>query len=373
LYVKNDEFGSDIINKLLTAQTFMGYDITMLRGKIHEAFMGYMKINLIHPPKGSHWGQFNDRPIELPWIAGLVNDFKEEFVDNCSTLRAIEVGVKPAWLTIKVGDIPNTSEGLTMDKIPMLELSAVGKTEVLPENLWFFGGNHRREALKQYLEELGKDVKALEEDVTKVLKEQSEEFQNDKEITGNKTERIAKVLKEKIAREEMWVVRLYDRGTPDETREDERELTYECTEAIERDNDEDTADAIFRLLSRNETKSLHKATEEELLHEVLQVLNRAYQKDLARLEKERNADIQDVDEDTSKRYKEFMKATAEKAEEYKVPTKRAFRKLVLMPMFTLAMVMASRVRRHYSHAPWFKVSIFYKMAEVHGAVSTRSV
>ena len=115
---------------------------------------------------------------------------------------------------------------------------------------------------------------------------------------------------------------------------------------------------------------MHKATEEELLQEVLQQLNRAYQKDLKRLKEDRNSEIHVVNEDVSKRYKEFMKATAEKAEEYKAPTRKAFRKLVLMPMFTLAMVMASRVRRHYTHAPWFKVSTFYKMAEVHGAVST---
>ena len=46
-----------------------------------------------------------------------------------------------------------------------------------------------------------------------------------------------------------------------------------------------------------------------------------------------------------------------------------FRRLTCMPTFMLGLVMASRVRRHYQHAPWFRASTFNKMVEVHGAVS----
>jgi hypothetical protein len=194
----------------------MGYDITMLRGKIQEAFMGYMKVNLIRPPEGSCWGYFNDRVFDKGTIDDLVTDFGQEYVDNCSNLRAIEVGVKPDWLQMNVDDIPKTAEGFTIGELPMLELSPQGKTAVLPDNLWFFGGNHRREALRIYLDKLRQEVKELKDGVNRILVEQSSEFLNEREKEGNKLESLRKRLAEKIGREEMWVVRLYNRGAPEE-------------------------------------------------------------------------------------------------------------------------------------------------------------
>jgi hypothetical protein len=144
---------------------------------------------------------------------------------------------------------------------------------------------------------------------------------------------------------------------------------------VERDNDEDTALAIFWLLSRNETKSNYKASTEEFLLEFLEEMNRSYQKDLRRLREESTSEKKKEGagkEDSKTRYKEFMRAIAKRSEAYK-HEKTDLRKLSCMPSFVLSLVMVSRVRGHYTHAPWFKVSIFDQMVEVHGAVSDRSL
>ena len=139
-----------------------------------------------------------------------------------------------------------------------------------------------------------------------------------------------------------------------------------CThtiDLIERDNDHDMADAIFHLLSRNEKKSTYKATEEEELLEMVNELRRAYMKDVSR---SKEADEEEAD--YMNNFSNFMAAAEEKAEAYK-QTNAGFRRLACMPTFTLSLVMASQVRRHYTHATWFKLGVFKEMVEVHGAVS----
>jgi uncharacterized protein YdiU (UPF0061 family) len=145
---------------------------------------------------------------------------------------------------------------------------------------------------------------------------------------------------------------------------------------IEAEDDEDLIQAIFWLLSRNETKSSYKASSEEFLLEFLEEMNRAYQKDLRQLrEKDKNKESMpedlkhaNVEADSAAQYPKFMQAIARKSEEYKHEHSK-FRRVSCMPSFVLSLVMVSRVSRHYTHASWFKVSTFNQMVEVHGAVS----
>jgi hypothetical protein len=73
------------------------------------------------------------------------------------------------------------------------------------------------------------------------------------------------------------------------------------------------------------------------------------------------------DEDYAE-YEDYAKLLKDKADLFKA-VNSGFRKLACIDVFMLGLVMTSRVRRHYVHAAWFKVSSLVKMVEVHGAVS----
>jgi hypothetical protein len=120
---------------------------------------------------------------------------------------------------------------------------------------------------------------------------------------------------------------------------------------------------VYRLASRNETRGNFKATNEELLQELIDELKREFEKDL------RTKTQLKKDEDYCVAYPLYTARIKEKAEKFK-SVNRGFRKLACVPTFMLGMVMASRVRRHYVHASWFKVPSLIKMVDVHGAVSS---
>ena len=142
------------------------------------------------------------------------------------------------------------------------------------------------------------------------------------------------------------------------------DLVHKKTDEIEK-NSKDEAYAIFRLLSRNETKGTHRATEEELLQELLDELKLALQKDLDRAKNPLTEGEDDGHSGDS--YPTFFSLRKAKANRYRQESS-GFRKLACLPTVMLALVMASRIRHHYVHAPWFRVGTLNKMAEVHGAV-----
>lgn len=70
-------------------------------------------------------------------------------------------------------------------------------------------------------------------------------------------------------------------------------------------------------------------------------------------------------------FPEFTKVAKGKVEEYKGykdPHGLGYQRLCSVPSFALRLVMASRIRRHYIHAPWFKIKNLTRVLEAHGAV-----
>lgn len=76
-----------------------------------------------------------------------------------------------------------------------------------------------------------------------------------------------------------------------------------------------------------------------------------------------------LDEDYQILYPLLMAEIAKKAEEYKQESQK-YRQICCIQTFTLSLVMVSRVRDHYVHAPWFRLSTLRKMVNTHGSVST---
>ena len=228
----------DLVAESAEGAVFMGFDVTELRGKIQDALLGYLAMDLIDPPEGACWGQFNDRPIELKWIKDLTRSFQEDGVDNCIDKTAIEVAVRPdAWLkNRRVGgteakeagehmvvgdgadadadaekldgqDILPSVEGKKIHKVPLMQFTSRGKEEVKKDQLWILGGHHRREALKDRREK-----KALElEACRKSLESLGDGAGTQSEARSALAQKI-KELEKLLAEEKLWVVKLYDRG-----------------------------------------------------------------------------------------------------------------------------------------------------------------
>jgi hypothetical protein len=120
-------------------------------------------------------------------------------------------------------------------------------------------------------------------------------------------------------------------------------------------------EVMYRFLSRNMIKGAWQATDEEKLIELVLEL-----RDNLSLDQE--AERSDPDEDDlDVLYPAFSSALQEKAKAF--INEGGYRRLCSVSSFFLGLVMLSRVRRHYTHAPWFKVSILNDMLKTHGGVS----
>jgi hypothetical protein len=124
---------------------------------------------------------------------------------------------------------------------------------------------------------------------------------------------------------------------------------------------EDLSYATFRLISWNEILGTYKATDEEYLLEVVDHIKMALLKDLRDMPNRPPC----VDYRTS--CPGYIKAVAETADKYK-SVNSGFRRILLIPSFVLALVMASRLRKHFIHSSWFRTSNLIKMVDVHAGV-----
>jgi hypothetical protein len=108
----------------------------------------------------------------------------------------------------------------------------------------------------------------------------------------------------------------------------------------------------------------HRATDEELLQEVVDELKDALEEDLVRIRSKESLE----DEDFEFKYPKFKKAVDEKALLFKQKT-HGYRQICCLPSFALGLVMASRIQSHFTHAPWFKIVALGNMIDVHGTVT----
>lgn len=128
--------------------------------------------------------------------------------------------------------------------------------------------------------------------------------------------------------------------------------------------DEMAGKAVCRLISKNTTLKTQYATEEELLQETVDELKDAFEVDLSKVNDGNR------DENFEYKYPNFIKKTAAKALEVKNAYR--YRRIFCVPSFALGLVMASRIRSHYTHAPWFKLTALGDMIDVYGSVSERA-
>ncbi len=63
-----------------------------------------------------------------------------------------------------------------------------------------------------------------------------------------------------------------------------------------------------------------------------------------------------------------MKKVAQKAKQFKQNV-HGYCQICCLPLFTLGLVMASRVSSHYTHTSWFKLSPLSEMIDMYGTIS----
>ncbi|KAH9048595.1 hypothetical protein EDB83DRAFT_2522862 [Lactarius deliciosus] len=319
---------------------FGGFQKSELREKKKAAELGYLSINIVDPPEGAFWGKFNDRKVDEQWVNNLVTSFTEN-LENCTDVTAIEVAVKKTWVK-NLDSIMSTVDRHQLSEVPDIEFTDEGKEAIARGNLWMLGGNHRRKALTKYRKMKSEELKTMKNQVGKM---ETEALADEARKELDTAKKAVKRLEETVAASSTWVIRLYDRDKIEE-------------------NNQKLATAIYRFMSRNETKGNRMATEEELLLEIVDELKDAYEADI-NMQREQPH----LDKDVDASYPAFMKLAkdkAEKAEDSKETP--AHRRLCSVPAFARGLVMASRVRRHYTHAPWFEIGTLSKMLDSHGAL-----
>lgn len=190
---------------------FHGFEKAFLREKKREAMIGLMSMNIIGPPDGAYWGQFNNRPIDEKAVSNLAKAFSSN-MDHCTDGNAIDVAVKRHWIQ-NVDQSHRSVEGMSIEKVAEVEFTQEGLTEIKGNNLWMLGGNHRRQALTKYVGSLKADLKAKDKEVTTLDMEIRKGDSNGAlamELAAHRVE--ASKLKKQVERSCKWVVRLYDRG-----------------------------------------------------------------------------------------------------------------------------------------------------------------
>jgi hypothetical protein len=187
---------------------YFGIELSDVRAVRRAAQIGFMSMNIYPPPPGAFWGEFNNRKLHEEWIDDLMKDFIRR-IDNCVDESAIDVAVKREWIK-NIDDKLETSDGSKIHLLPEITFTELGLKEIEPRNLWMLSGNHRREAVKRFLNQLTEENKVLGDRVKKLESKSKPSDENKKEIESFK-EKIGK-NDATIAKAKKWTVRLYDRG-----------------------------------------------------------------------------------------------------------------------------------------------------------------
>jgi hypothetical protein len=205
--------GTADVHAILQEDTFMGFTLEELRSKKHAAYIGYLSINLYDPPKEATWGKHNDRTVNPGWVSQLVKDFAKR-VDNCTNEDALEVAVRRAWVKNIDLVLPMVNDK-TIGDVPEIEFTREGMEAIQPDNLVMLGGNHRRLAVKIFVDTVQKQL----EQTSKKRDEKASQAHKQSDVSGTTAQELKKLegkvewLEKKLKSSQHWVIALYDIGT----------------------------------------------------------------------------------------------------------------------------------------------------------------
>ena len=147
---------------IMDVKKFFGQNMNLLKHIKAALLIRHLKMNIVRPPEGTIWGHFNNQAVNWSWVAGFIGDFLER-LNNCNEKFIIEMAVKRSWV-LNIADTEDNHilSGKNITKLPKLQLTEEGLHNILTEDLWVMGGNHRRLALIEYNTQLNEHIKILE-------------------------------------------------------------------------------------------------------------------------------------------------------------------------------------------------------------------
>jgi hypothetical protein len=204
---------------------FFGFDVQELRNHAAAAVLGYLRMNVINPPDGAVWGTFNNRPVDQAWVRHLINAF-ETNLDSCTDDVAMDIALDPKWLANPTSFRSTLNKCKSIDELNIMEFSEEGEKAVKEKQMWVLGGNHRRLALKAYIDNLKATLAQYEDAIGQESKENATEADSDEEPEAvdvpvadsglqerlSKGKRRVEELEKQIKSSSMWAMRVYDRG-----------------------------------------------------------------------------------------------------------------------------------------------------------------
>lgn len=186
----------------------------MLRLAKEKASLGFMRMDIIHPPEGAIWGEFNNRSPDEPWIARMAGQF-ETYLDNCCNEHSMDVTVDPKWLK-DPSAILKSVDGYSMENVPLMEFTQDGAEAIKHNNLWMLSGNHRRLALVKYIDKLKADVENARNKIEEMTEGKTDEqlaaLDNDAKEALKRWQELVSVKEPLIDSSCFWTVRIFDRG-----------------------------------------------------------------------------------------------------------------------------------------------------------------
>lgn len=94
--------------------------------------------------------------------------------------------------------------GVGIKNVPVMEFTDEGHEAIRPDQLIMLGGNHRREAVHQYVDQLKTQLQSEE----KAMKAKEGEKGAEYEMLRERVQ----TLRDDIEQYQYWVVRIYDTG-----------------------------------------------------------------------------------------------------------------------------------------------------------------
>ena len=147
----------------LDADEFFGFSLEKLRSMRTASCLGCLTMNILDPPIGTKWGHFNYRRVDEDWVGKLTDRFGREKLDHCTDGTTMEIAVRPHWVA-NLKETLDKVDSKYIHQVDKLELTPIGRQEIMQEKLWVLGGNHRRLALKLHVAKLRVKLERLKEE-----------------------------------------------------------------------------------------------------------------------------------------------------------------------------------------------------------------
>lgn len=231
----------------------------MQRG-LRESLLGYAILDLVAFEDKLTFGTWNARPLKVAHVQRLLASFQQNGLERFDEKSVIPL-VMPKKL-VDLSSLTNNPAPPDTNKLPQLKFT-VPETSII--NIKCAGGRHRFEALKRYLDDLGKERDSFQNTLNAVERTKDDDL-TDEDVTLHKDtiealERVGGIL----ASEGKWLVAIYDESMYFPF---VHSIIYHfCAASLLSEGIE-----LAQYLSRNETKHVYMETDEERVIMEIQLL-----------------------------------------------------------------------------------------------------